>query len=88
MKKTSVDSRTKVFDTIPKNKNNKEISLNIKKMDYIAYFYDEFWWVGIAEDVSELDTKEKFIHPHRPVKISFNQSEMMSAGCSIPKLYA
>ncbi|XP_047140946.1 uncharacterized protein LOC124816002 [Hydra vulgaris] len=26
-------------------------------MDYIACFYDGFWWVGIAEDVSELDIK-------------------------------
>ena len=56
-KKTSVDTYTKEFDIIPKNKNNKEISLNIKKMNYIACFYDEFWWVQIAEGISELDIK-------------------------------
>ena len=51
-KKTSVDTHTEVFDIIPKNKNNKEISFNIKKMNYIACFYDGFWWVGIAEEVN------------------------------------
>ena len=48
-----------------------ENSLNIKKMDYIASFYDEFWWFGIAEDVSELDIKFRFMHPHGPVKNFF-----------------
>ena len=56
-KKKSVDTNAEVFDNIPKNKNNKKISLNIKKMNYIACFYDEFWWVGIAEDVSKLNIK-------------------------------
>ena len=27
----------------------------LKKKDYIACFYDELWWVGVAEDVSEFD---------------------------------
>ena len=40
-------------------------------MDYITCFYDEFWWVGIAEDVSELDIKVRFMHPHGPVKNFF-----------------
>ena len=31
-KKTGVGTRTEVFDVTPKNKNNKEISLNIKKI--------------------------------------------------------
>ena len=57
--------------TLFKNKNNKEISLNIYFLDYIACFYDEFWWVGIAEDVSELDIKVRFMHPHGPVKNFF-----------------
>ena len=70
-KKTSVDTHTEVFVIIPKNKNNKEISLNIKKTGYIACFYDEFWWLGIAEDVSELDIKVRFMHPHGPVKNFF-----------------
>ena len=40
-------------------------------MDYIACFYDEFWWVGIAEDVSELDIKVRFMNPHGSVKNLF-----------------
>ena len=40
-------------------------------MDYIACFHNEFWWVGIAEDVSELDIKARFMHPHGPVKNFF-----------------
>ena len=40
-------------------------------MDYIAYFYDESWWVGIAKDVCELDIKVRFMHPHGPVKNFF-----------------
>ena len=53
-KKKSVDTHTEVFDNIQKNKNNKEISLNIKKIDFITCWYDEFWWVWIAKNVSEL----------------------------------
>ena len=40
-------------------------------MDYIACFFDEFWPVGIAEDVSELAIKVRFMHPHGPVKNFF-----------------
>ena len=40
-------------------------------MDYIACFYDGFWWVGIAEDVSELDIKVRFMRPHGPGKNFF-----------------
>ena len=29
-------------------------------MDYIACIHDGFWWVEIAEDVSELDIKVRF----------------------------
>ena len=55
-------------------------------MDYIAFFYDKFWWVGIAEDVSELDIKVRFMHMHGPVKKFLWQ--MRNDKCSIPKLYA
>ena len=41
-KKTTIDTITEVFNIIPKNKNNKEISLKIKKMGYTACFYDGF----------------------------------------------
>ena len=47
------------------------IFANIKKMYYIACFYDEFWWVGIAEDVSEHDIKVRFMHSHGPVRNFF-----------------
>ena len=40
-------------------------------MDYIACFYDEFWWVRIAEDVSEVDIKVRFMHLHGAVKNFF-----------------
>ena len=40
-------------------------------MDYNACLFDEFWWVGIAEDVSEFDIKVKFMHLHGPVKNFF-----------------
>ena len=40
-------------------------------MDFIVCFYDEFWWLGIAEDVSELDIEVRFMHPHGPVKKYF-----------------
>nr|XP_047132619.1 uncharacterized protein LOC100210828 isoform X2 [Hydra vulgaris] len=65
-KKICIDACTEIFDIIPKSKHYVDISLNIKKMDYIACFYDGFWWVGIAEDVSELDIKVRFMHPHEP----------------------
>ena len=70
-KKISTDACTEIFDIIPKSKHYVDISLNIKKMDYIACFYDGFWWVGIAEDVSELDIKVRFMHPHGPGKNFF-----------------
>ena len=40
-------------------------------MDYIACFYDEFWWLGIAKDKSKLNIKVRFMHPHEPVKNFF-----------------
>ena len=70
-KKISTDACTEIFEIIPKSKHYVEISLNIKKMDYIACFYDGFWWVGIAEDVSELHIKFRFMHPHGPGKNFF-----------------
>ena len=40
-------------------------------MDYVACFYEEFWWVGIAKDARELYIKFRFIHLHEPVKNFF-----------------
>ena len=60
---TCVDTHAEVFDNIPKSKNNKEISLNIKKIDFITCWCDEFWWVWIAKNVSELVIIVKFMYP-------------------------
>ena len=57
-------------------------------MNYVACFYDEILWVGVVEDVNELNIKVRFMHPHGPVKNFFGKCEMMSAGYSILKLYA
>ena len=54
-----------------KTKIIKRFHKTLKKKNYIACFYDEFWWAGIAQDVSELDIKVRFVHPHEPVKNFF-----------------
>ena len=37
-------------------------------------YYNGFWWVGIAEDVSKLGIKVRFMLPHGTVKNLFWQN--------------
>ena len=43
---------------------------DIKLAVYVAGTYDQFWWIGLVDDMDEAnkDVKVKFLHPHDPAK--------------------
>ena len=51
---------------------NQEAIQNIqpKEMDYIACRYDNFWWIGLVDEINheEEDFEVKFMHPHGPTR--------------------
>ena len=39
--------------------------------NYIACMYDNLWWIGLIEDISEVENRDvgvKFFHPHGPAR--------------------
>ena len=40
----------------------------VKRMDFVACYYDMHWWIGLLEDINRenKDCKIKFMHPHGP----------------------
>ena len=44
------------------------LNINFKLYDYVACEYDSFWWIGVIEEISDvnLEVKVKFMFPHGP----------------------
>ena len=55
----------KVSDAV---KSNEEQSENVKALDFVSCYYDNYWWIGLIleKDDHQEDSRVKFMHPYRP----------------------
>ena len=55
----------KVSDTL---NSNEEPSENVKALDFVSCYYDNYWWIGLIleKDDHQEDSHIKFMHPHGP----------------------
>ena len=45
---------------------NEEPSENVKALDFVSCYYDNYWWIGLIleKDDHQEDSRIKFMHPH------------------------
>ena len=55
----------KVSDAV---NSNEEPSENVKALDFVSCYYDNYWWIGLIleKDDHQEDSHIKFMHPHGP----------------------
>ena len=47
---------------------NEEPSENVKALDFVSCYYDNYWWIGLIleKDDHQENSCIKFMHPHGP----------------------
>ena len=61
----SILNKYKVSDAV---NSNEESSENVKALDFVSCYYDNYWWIGLVleKDDHQEDSRIKFMHPHGP----------------------
>ena len=58
-------NKDKVSDAV---NSNEEPSENVKPLDFVSCYYDNYWWIGLIleKDDHQEDSRIKFMNPHGP----------------------
>ena len=58
-------NKDKVSDAV---NSNEESSENVKALNLVSCYYDNYWWIGLVLEKNDLQegSRIKFIHPHGP----------------------